>query len=331
MNPKVSIIIPTYNRAKFLGKAIESAINQDYPNKEIIISDNASTDNTFDVVKQYLNHPEIKYYRNETNIGMVPNWRKALYEYAKGDYAIVLSDDDFFIDNSYITKAINLFKSNENIGLVHANFIIWHQNENYALRTCFNLPKIIDGKEYFFNSGNLYPFPHFLTVLFDRNLAISLEAFTENVPGSDGLLWLKLMLYSNVGFVIDLVAVYRMHSRNTITNMPVEEHMENLIVFRKPAEMAIRLGLDEQRVKTLLDNWENFYLVNSLSTAALFKIRNKYRIPFMKIVGKFLKQSIKHFLVSLIGYKNFYLLKRTIYKGSIDKKGDYCLLQKFDF
>jgi len=95
MKPKISIIIPTYNRANYVEQTIESALVQDYENYEVIVSDNASTDNTTEVVEKYLDNNNFRYYKNETNIGMVKNWHKALYEYSTGDWFLILSDDEW--------------------------------------------------------------------------------------------------------------------------------------------------------------------------------------------------------------------------------------------
>lgn len=60
--PLVSICIPTYNNARFLGESLDSIVNQTYPNKEIIVSDNASTDETEKIVKEYVEKYNIEYY-----------------------------------------------------------------------------------------------------------------------------------------------------------------------------------------------------------------------------------------------------------------------------
>ena len=59
--PKVSIMIPTYNRAHYLVDAIDSSLAQDYPNFEVIVSDNASTDGTLNVVRKYKADPRFRY------------------------------------------------------------------------------------------------------------------------------------------------------------------------------------------------------------------------------------------------------------------------------
>ena len=95
--PKVSIMIPTYNRAHFLAEAIESALMQDYPNLEVIVSDNASTDNTRECVQRYLTDPRFRYYRNDENLGSSANYERLLYEYAAGVYGQYLTDDDVLL------------------------------------------------------------------------------------------------------------------------------------------------------------------------------------------------------------------------------------------
>ena len=90
MSPKISIIIPTFNRERYLAQAIESALSQDYENLEIIVMDNASTDSTAKIVKQYINDSRITYVVNENNVGMVRNWKKALDSYARGDWFLIL-------------------------------------------------------------------------------------------------------------------------------------------------------------------------------------------------------------------------------------------------
>jgi len=107
---KISVLIPTYNRARFLGDAIRSALNQDYKDIEVIVSDNASTDDTYKVVSQFFYDKRLKYYRNEKNIGMVENWKKMVYQLSNGEWFVILSDDDYFVFNEYITQAVEIIK-----------------------------------------------------------------------------------------------------------------------------------------------------------------------------------------------------------------------------
>ena len=87
--PKVSIIIPTYNQSKYIKKAIQSALNQDYNNLEVVVSDDNSNDNTFEIVKPLLlQHINLKYFKNPRNIGRVANYNKVLNEYRITSYNV---------------------------------------------------------------------------------------------------------------------------------------------------------------------------------------------------------------------------------------------------
>ena len=88
----VSLLIPTYNRAEFLGDALDSALAQDYDNLEIIVHDDASTDSTPELLAGY-SDPRLRIIRTEDNHGMLPGWNYIVGE-AKGDYIKFLASDD---------------------------------------------------------------------------------------------------------------------------------------------------------------------------------------------------------------------------------------------
>jgi glycosyltransferase involved in cell wall biosynthesis len=106
----VSIMIPTYNRAHFLPEAIESALAQDYPNLEVIVSDNASTDGTRGCVERYLSDPRLRYVRNETNLGSSANYERLLYKHAAGAYGKYLADDDVLVDPGHVSRALAIVR-----------------------------------------------------------------------------------------------------------------------------------------------------------------------------------------------------------------------------
>lgn len=109
---KVSIGLITYNGAKHLKHSIESILNQDYPNTEIIISDDKSTDETIDIINFYLEkEPRIKFLRNKENIGIVKNFEKVLAA-GSGEFFMFASQDDLW-DKQYITELVKALKKND--------------------------------------------------------------------------------------------------------------------------------------------------------------------------------------------------------------------------
>jgi len=93
-SPRISILLPTYNYARFLPEAIESVLAQDWTDYELLISDDRSTDGSAAVIAAYADRdPRIRFYPQPTNLGMVANWNWCLHE-ARGEYVKVLFGDD---------------------------------------------------------------------------------------------------------------------------------------------------------------------------------------------------------------------------------------------
>lgn len=241
--PLISIAIPTYNREYYLSQAIESVLRQSYPNIEIIISDNASTDHTEEVVNKYLNNDSIKYYKNTTNIGMVPNWRKILYEYVTGDWLLILSDDDYFVEKDYIYNAVKLLQKDDDIVMVYSNGYILYENSQNQIKLDLPYNDIELGTTIFINRElNVKPIEFTLcNVLFNTKLARDLDAFSNDHNIScDSELFLKSCLYGKVGVIKEYTTVYRFHEDNLINKLrSYEELLGWLDVYLSPYKLAL--------------------------------------------------------------------------------------------
>jgi len=107
----VSILIPVYNRVNFVNEAIESALSQTYKNIEIIISDNCSSDGTWELLQYYhAKYNQIRIFRNSENLGPVKNWKRCIDE-ATGTYSKILFSDDL-IKDTFVENALKLFDKN---------------------------------------------------------------------------------------------------------------------------------------------------------------------------------------------------------------------------
>jgi glycosyltransferase involved in cell wall biosynthesis len=114
--PLASIGISTYNRADgYLREALESAVRQRYANLEIIVSDNASTDDTEGVVHGF-GDPRIRYHKQPRNLGANGNFNFCL-EQARGDYFLLLHDDDL-IDDDFIETCMAAVADRHPVGLI---------------------------------------------------------------------------------------------------------------------------------------------------------------------------------------------------------------------
>jgi len=215
---KVTICIPTYNRADYLHGAIKSALSQTYVNLNVIVADNYSTDNTADCIQEFLWDERFNYYKNKNNIGMVNNWRELINNTEIGEWFIILSDDDYFIDNNYISNAISLIEANPSIAMVYANGFIEYTktNEKKLLNIPFN--SFETGNNVFLNSYKSKPQKFILcNILFNTKIARNLNAFSNvNNLFCDSELFLKMCLFGDVGVIKNPVAIYRFHESNLI-------------------------------------------------------------------------------------------------------------------
>lgn len=92
--PSVSILVPTYNSAPFLRPALDSAVQQEHEDLQVIVVDNASTDDTVEIVREYQrDDPRVVLHRNERNIGPVANFHRC-FELAEGEFVKYLMSDD---------------------------------------------------------------------------------------------------------------------------------------------------------------------------------------------------------------------------------------------
>ena len=108
--PKVSVIIPTYNRAHLIGRAIKSVLSQTYEDFELIIVDDSSTDNTEDIIRQFQEKDKrIKYIKHEKNRGGSAA-RNTGIKSSKGEYIAFLDSDDEWLCEK-LEKQIRLFSS----------------------------------------------------------------------------------------------------------------------------------------------------------------------------------------------------------------------------
>jgi len=119
-NPTVSVIVPTYNRAHLLGRAIKSVLDQTYQDFELIIVDDASTDNTKEVVK-CLDDPRIRYVRHEENRGGAAA-RNTGIKTARGQFIAFQDSDDRWLPDK-LEKQMRVFKSaSPKVGVVYTGF-----------------------------------------------------------------------------------------------------------------------------------------------------------------------------------------------------------------
>lgn len=106
---KISVVMTSYNYAKYISEAIESVINQTYTDWELVIVDDTSTDNSVEIIQKYLEDSRIKLYINKCNLGLAKSLQKGI-KYSNGDWIAFLESDDKFYPNA-LERKVDVIKN----------------------------------------------------------------------------------------------------------------------------------------------------------------------------------------------------------------------------
>ncbi len=120
-NSLVSINLVVFNGEKYIRHCLDSVVRQTYPNIEVNILDNASTDNTAKIIEK--EYPKFKFTKNDKNVGMWPGQEKLL-EYSGGEYVVVLSVD-VILNPDFIEQAVRIMGDDSKIGAIQGKIYQW--------------------------------------------------------------------------------------------------------------------------------------------------------------------------------------------------------------
>lgn len=243
---KVSIQIPTYNQAAYISKAIQSALDQDYPHLEIVVLDDNSPDNTFEMANQFQSD-KVFVYKNEQNLGRVGNYRKLLYEKVTGDWVVNLDGDDFFTDNQFVSNAMKQILANENVVFYQAAIKSQSGETEFQFQHKMLQGKsmdLLDGKKYF-KQFHVNEFFGHLSTVYKVNAAKDIGFYEYDSIISDAESLLKLALHGNVILDNSIVGVWNIHGANESKAM-LTKNDAILASFKRVSEYSIPfIGIDE--------------------------------------------------------------------------------------
>lgn len=202
MNDLVSIIMPSYNTGRFIKETIESVLAQSYPTWELIIVDDCSTDNTDEVVNQYLADERIRYIKNDTNSGAAVSRNRALRE-AKGKWIAFLDSDDLW-EADKLQKQIIFMKDN-GYHFSYTNYVEIDEESKVNGKSVTG-PKRIS-KHGMYN----YCWMGCLTVMYDADV-VGLIQIADIKKNNDYAMWLKVCKKANCYLLDETLARYRKRS-----------------------------------------------------------------------------------------------------------------------
>lgn len=228
----ISVAMATYNGEKYIYKQLESIKNQSLAVEEVIICDDCSTDNTYSIIKHYIEINNLKHWRvfcNEKNIGFASNFFNALYK-CSGDIIFTADQDDIWLDDK-VKEILSVYESNTNISLIAssyslidenddpiANFIPHHQINNDGSISEMSISSFIGsspirGCSLSFKKSILENIPALeLQHLLGHDWLLCIMAFSKGTP----------VIYNKILFK------YRIHSSNLSLNFSTAKQMNDV-------------------------------------------------------------------------------------------------------
>ena len=197
-NPLFTVITVTYNSAQFVRDAIESILASTFTAFELIIGDDCSTDNTWEIINEY-NDPRIVKYRNESNLREYPNRNKALSK-AKGDWVLFIDGDDLIYPHS-LSFIHEMIKKENNIGML---LMRWYRNNMFY-------PILISPRDFYLEQyfGGGFLGTAFTNVVFNRIIFQNIGGLSNTHIYGDDYIRNKIALTNNMMVISDQLTFWR--------------------------------------------------------------------------------------------------------------------------
>jgi len=297
-NPLVSIITPTYNQAEYLEQAIESVLNQDYPNIEYLVINDGSTDNTESVLRKY--DGRIKWI-TQPNSRENPTINRAL-KMVKGEIIGKLSSDDFFYP-SLVTEVVEAFRTHQEIIVAYPDYDVIDENN----KNIFTYSMEYD----FLDSLQNHKCIAGVGAFYHRRLLDTLPGLdTSFIRVADVLFWWNAGLLGPFHHIPKTLGAFRVHSGS-------QTYQGGLISARETTKVVkrffqnVNLPLEVQKVKR--EALSSAYFVASIYAS-------KEKTAVANTIGYFIKMIFtnpsKFFSSEGIDRRNYvaaYLLKFKVF------------------
>jgi len=214
--PKLSIIMPTYNRAQFIKDAIDSVLSQDYKDFELIIINDGSTDNTREIVEKYQKSDPRIIYLEQKNKGEYATMNRG-FSLAKGRYITFVHSDDISAPDS-LGSRVKCLDENPEIDIVHGNLVkidmSGREIQRYKAGDEKDGKKILKG--YCIKNlweGQKIPV-NYLTLMMRREATEKIGKMDETIRYAGDLDWMmRAMLKCTFKKVPKVICFYRRHKK----------------------------------------------------------------------------------------------------------------------
>lgn len=249
----------TYNRAQYIEQAIQSVLIQTFNDWELIILDDASTDNTEELVKKYTEKDNrIKYHKNNINLGITRNRNKSL-SLSQGEYIAVLDSDDYWIEKQKLEEQVNFLDKHIDYCLVGTNFI--RVDEKYI----FGGYKKIQYPLNNFLIRNVLLLQNFFchsSVMYRKQEILSIGGYDNSLPiWEDYDLWLRVGISFKFANINMFSTAYRVHNQQSGKNkLEICQISQQMIIDKYKNDYNFYYLAN---ILNKLRNWkQNFYASN---------------------------------------------------------------------
>ena len=212
MNPLVSVVIPVYNQERYVAEAVDSVLRQTYPDVELVVVDDGSTDRTPEILKAY--GSRLTYMRQD-NAGAATALNRGI-EAARGELVGWLSSDDVY-EPTKVERQVDLFKAQPHVSLIYTDFNVI-DGAGRIVRTVRS-PYYADRKE-FIRRLILGNFVNGSSVIARKSTLVATGLFDPAMTyHADANMWLRLLKHSDFGHVPEVLLNYRWHAGNASNNV----------------------------------------------------------------------------------------------------------------
>ncbi len=219
--PTITVAIPSYNKERYIDKCIQSILAENDKIAEIILVDNCSTDNTFEVAKRY--EPKIKCVKNETNLGMSGNWNKCI-DLCKTDWLMIFHADDEMLPGA-IDKYVELINQYPSLGLVHADSYSRVEGRS-------DFEEYIPSKNKNFWSAGAdalkCPYGACSAVIVKMDAYKKQGYFIDKSLSSDAEMWARIASRFDVGYINSPTVIYFINQSSTGLNSLVNRSLKEI-------------------------------------------------------------------------------------------------------
>lgn len=305
--PLISVIIPNYNHAQFLNQRIDSVLHQTYKNYEIIILDDKSTDNSYDIIKQYADNKHVTHIvTNEENSGSpFMQWQKG-FELAEGDLIWIAESDDA-CEEILLDTLVKEFQKDPDCVVAFCKSVkidtYGHIIGEAGMESDLHMNGISFFKKY------LYRFcfiSNASSAVFKREVLDHIDWRHTLFKGSgDWILWIEISRCGNIAYVDKPLNYFRIHGSNTTTLQlhSGKNELEAIEVYRFIREKeyigyykelreriahiySIKYGklrhvLTYETKQELLSGWRNNFFI-TIVTAFIYLIYRLFGIVIIK-------------------------------------------------